>query len=129
MTPPHQTPDRSALAHDPAALLLGPHDGYRKQGGAAYGYSGVNGLNAQLAVVSTPLAAPVIAAARRRGNAVSGEGAAKLLAGALASARSAGVSGRVLVRADSAYYRHDLIHAAIRAGAWFSVAARQNAKV
>jgi hypothetical protein len=42
--------------------------GYAKQG-AAYGYSGVRGLNVQLAVISTPLAAPVIATARlRRGN-------------------------------------------------------------
>lgn len=54
--------------------------GYAKQG-VAYGYSGVGGLDAQLAVVSTPAAAPVIAAAwlrrfwrsRRRGaTAVSG---------------------------------------------------------
>ena len=90
----------------------------------------MNGLNAQLAVLSTPLAAPVITGSRLcRGNAASGNGAAKLFAGALATARSAGVSGRVLVRADSAYYRHDLIHAAIRAGAWFSVTARQDAKV
>jgi len=36
--------------------------GYAKQG-AAYGYSGVRGLNVQLAVISTPLAAPVIARA------------------------------------------------------------------
>ena len=34
--------------------------GYHKQG-AAYGYSKVKGLNAQLAILSTPLAAPVIA--------------------------------------------------------------------
>ena len=35
--------------------------GYAKQG-TGYGYSGVKGLNAQLAVLSTPLSAPVIAA-------------------------------------------------------------------
>src|SRR5674476_920459 len=34
--------------------------GYAKQG-AGYGYSGVKGLNALLAIVSTPLSAPVIA--------------------------------------------------------------------
>ena len=34
--------------------------GYAKQG-AAYGYSGVKGLNPQLATISTPLPAPVIA--------------------------------------------------------------------
>jgi hypothetical protein len=37
--------------------------GYAKQG-AGFGYSGVNDLNALLGVVSTPTAAPVIAAAR-----------------------------------------------------------------
>ena len=31
--------------------------GYKKQG-AAYGYSGVKGLNAQLAVLSSPTCAP-----------------------------------------------------------------------
>ena len=39
--------------------------GYAKQG-AGYGYSGVKGLNALIATVSTPLAAPVIAATRLR---------------------------------------------------------------
>jgi hypothetical protein len=34
--------------------------GYAKQG-AAYGYSGIRGLNVQLAIVSTPISAPVIA--------------------------------------------------------------------
>jgi hypothetical protein len=46
--------------------------GHAKQG-AAFGYSGVRGLNAQLAVVSSPIAAPVITAARlREGNTISG---------------------------------------------------------
>jgi len=54
--------------------------GYAKQG-AAYGYSKVRGLNAQLAVLSTPLAAPVIAGARlRRGNVASATGAGRMLA-------------------------------------------------
>ncbi len=39
--------------------------GYAKQG-AGYGYTGVKGLNALLAVVSTPISAPVIAATRLR---------------------------------------------------------------
>ena len=39
--------------------------GCAKQG-AGYGYSKVKGLNALLAVVSSPLAAPVIAASRLR---------------------------------------------------------------
>ena len=103
--------------------------GYAKQG-AAYGYSKVKGLNAQLAVLSTPLSAPVIAAAKlRRGNVASASGSARLLGRALATARAAGVSCRVMVRADSAYFNHAFIATARRAGAWFSVTARLNPKV
>jgi len=103
--------------------------GHAKQG-AAYGYSKVKGLNAQLAVLSTPLVAPVIAAAKlRRGNAASHSGSARLLARALATARAAGVSCRVLVRADSAYFTHAFISTAGRAGAWYSVTARMNPAV
>jgi hypothetical protein len=39
--------------------------GYAKQG-AGYGYSGVKGLNAQLAIISTGSSAPVIVATRLR---------------------------------------------------------------
>jgi len=103
--------------------------GNHKQG-AAYGYSKVKGLNAQLAILSTPLAAPIIAAAKlRRGNAASHSGSGRLLARALATARAAGLSCRVLVRADSAYFTHAFIATATRAGAWFSVTARMNPKV
>ena len=103
--------------------------GYAKQG-AAYGYSRVKGLNAQLAVLSTPISAPVIAAAKlRRGNVASHSGSARLLGRALATARAAGVSCRVMVRADSAYFNYAFISTATRAGAWFSVTARMNAKV
>ena len=62
--------------------------GYAKQG-AGYGYSGVKGLNALLAIVSTPLSAPVIAATRlRRGPTNSAKGAARLVADALVTAGS-----------------------------------------
>lgn len=48
---------------------------------------------------------------------------------AITTARTAGVSGRVMVRADSGYYRRDLITAAVRAKAWFSVTARMDPTV
>ena len=105
--------------------------GYRKQG-AAYGYSRVKGLNAQLAIVSTPLAAPVIAATRlRKGNIDSGHGAARLIGDTLATLRRAvpTTPGLVIVRADSAYFRHDVIAAATAGGARFSVTARMNKAV
>ncbi len=105
--------------------------GYRKQG-AAYGYSRVKGLNAQLAIASTPLAAPVILATRlRKGNIDSGHGAARLIGDALATLRRAvpSTGGLVVVRADSAYFRHDVIAAATAGGARFSVTARLNKSV
>jgi len=102
--------------------------GYAKQG-AGRGYTGVKGLNALLAVLSTPITAPVIAATRlRKGSTNSARGAPRLLTEALATARRVGAGtarhGMLLVRADSAYYGHDIIAACCRAGARFSVTAR-----
>jgi len=98
--------------------------GYAKQG-AGRGYTGVKGLNALLAIVSTTGSAPLIAAARlRKGSTNSARGAARLLTDALATVRRAGAIAIVLVRADSAYYGHDIIAAARRAGARFSITAR-----
>ena len=49
--------------------------GYAKKG-AGRGYTGVKGLNALLAVVSTPISAPLIAATRlRKGSTSSARGA------------------------------------------------------
>jgi len=98
--------------------------GYAKQG-AGRGYTGIKGLNALLAIVSTPLSAPLIAAARlRKGSTNSARGAAKLLTDTLATVRRCGAVATVLVRADSAYYGHDIIAACRRVGARFSVTAR-----
>jgi hypothetical protein len=70
--------------------------GYAKQG-AGYGYTGVKGLNALLATVSSASSAPVIAATRlRKGSANSARGAARLVADAIKTTRSAGVSGQVV---------------------------------
>jgi hypothetical protein len=105
---------------------------YAKQG-AGYGYTGVTGLNALIATVSTPVAAPVIAATRlRRGSANSARGAARLVADALVTARAAGAGGAgglVIVRADSAFYGHAVIAAVRRGGARFSVTARMTPQV
>jgi hypothetical protein len=103
--------------------------GYRKQA-AAYGYSRVRGLNIALATVCTPATAPVIARARlRRGNTASAAGAGRLLAQAITTARAAGVRGKLLARADSAYYGYAFVGTAIRHHAWFSVTARNNPQV
>jgi hypothetical protein len=94
--------------------------GYAKQG-AGYGYFGVKGLNALIATVSTPLSAPVICATRlRKGSTNSARGAARLVADALVAAKAAGAGGPdgkglIVLRADSAFYNHDVIAAARRA--------------
>ena len=76
--------------------------GYAKQG-AGRGYTGVKGLNALLAVVSTPTSRPLIAAARlRKGSTNSARGAHRFVTDALITARKAGATGELVLRADSA---------------------------
>ena len=105
--------------------------GHQKQG-AGYGYSGVRGINALLAIVSTTTCAPVIVTQRlRRGACGSPRGAKRLIADALAGLkRLPGLhEARVLFRADSAYYGHAGIQAAITAGAHVSVTVRMNPQI
>ncbi len=103
--------------------------GYARQG-AGRGYTGVKGLNALLATVSTPSSAPVIAAARlRKGSTNSARGADRFVADALVTAKRAGATGVLVLRADSAYYGHDVVAAALRHGARFSITARQDTAV
>lgn len=103
--------------------------GYAKQG-AGYGYSKVKGLNALLAVLSTPLAAPVVAATRlRKGATASMRGAASFAAEALRTAKACGASGLLVLRADSAFYASEVIAACRAQGARFSITARMNASV
>jgi hypothetical protein len=100
--------------------------GYAKQG-AGFGYSGVKGLNALLATVSSASSAPVIVATRlRKGSANSARGATRLITDAINTARAAGVRGPMVLRADSAYYGVDVIAAARRAEVHFSVTARKD---
>ncbi len=90
----------------------------------------VRGLSVLAAVVSTPLGAPVIAATRLRGGtAHSARGAASLAAEAISAARQAGCAGQSVVRMDSAYYAGAVVAAIRRAGGFFSVTARTDAKV
>ncbi len=106
--------------------------GHQKQG-AGFGYSGVRGLNALFATISTGLAAPIIIASRlRKGPTNSARGAAKFVSDTLAAVkrlRSPTATGMLLLRADSAYYVSAVITAAIRAGAMVSITARLNSLV
>ncbi len=106
--------------------------GYAKEG-AGFGYSGVRGINALISTITVPGQAPVIAASRlRKGSTHSAKGASRLVADTLATVRrlrSRGASGRVLLRADSAFYAHTVIGAAIRAGAQVSITVRQDKRI
>ena len=72
----------------------------------------------------------MIAAARlRKGLANSARGAHRFVTDALVTAKKAGSTGVLVLRADSAYYGHEVIAAATRQGARFSITARQDRAV
>ena len=105
--------------------------GYAKQG-SGYGYSGVRGLNALLAVVGTSQSAPVVVAQRlRKGSCGSPRGAKRLVADALKTVRTLPtvLAQRPLVRADSAFYGAEVVNAVLRGGADVSVTVRMDPKV
>ncbi len=110
--------------------------GHLKQG-ARFGHTKiqgkqvlVRGLNALAAVVSTPIAAPVVAATRLRGgNAASARGAASLAARAIATAREAGCTGTIITRLDSAFCNAAVIGAIRRGGSYFSVTTPMNSSI
>ncbi len=105
--------------------------GYSKQG-SGYGYSGVRGLNALLATVSTQDTAPMVVAQRlRKGSCGSPRGAKRLIADALKTTHQlTGASSlRPLVRADSAFYGYPSIAAALKAGADVSVTVRLDNRI
>jgi DDE family transposase len=110
--------------------------GHAKQG-AAFGFTKiqgkgllVRGLNVLAATICTPLAAPVIAGTRLRGgNASSARGAASMITEAVTTARTAGCTGTLIVRMDSAFYGFPACSAARRARACFSVTVRMDPKV
>jgi hypothetical protein len=114
--------------------------GKQKQG-AAFGHAKVGGYqvllrgyNPLVATISTPDAAPVIAATQlRAGNAASVRGAASLIAEAIATTKAVlaaqAAIGEIVMRADSAFYSPKVIAAARRGGARFSVTVRVDKKV
>jgi hypothetical protein len=114
--------------------------GHAKQG-AGFGYSGIRGLNALLGTLTVAGQAPVIVAQRlRKGSTGSPRGAARLVADTLAAVArlrqasvagslSGAVAGRVLLRADSAFYCSAVVTTAVAAGAQMSVTVRLDKRV
>src|SRR5690606_19458399 len=101
--------------------------------GAGFGYTRVRGLNSAITTLTCGQGAPVIAAQRlRKGACNSARGAHRLIADTLATLtriRSAGASGPVLLRADSAFYGSRAVTTAILAGAQVSVTVRPDSDV
>ncbi|MGH8880076.1 MAG: IS1380 family transposase [Stackebrandtia sp.] len=90
--------------------------------GASFGYTKQRGLHFQIATVKTGTCAPVIVATRlRKGSAGSGKGAASLLREALATVRAMGITAKIVVRGDSAFFSHKVAAACRKAGAAFSL--------
>jgi hypothetical protein len=109
--------------------VIGVH-GHAKQG-AGFGYNQIRGLNALLATLTVPDAAPVIVAQRlRKGSCASARGAKRLIADAVTTARRILQPGTpVLVRMDSAFYGRHSVHAALAGGAQVSVTTRMDSRV
>src|ERR687898_781376 len=143
-----KTPRIKSGAANPAAKLLGgpadqafididsllrPVYGHAKQG-ASYGHTKIagkqvlrKGLSPLATTISTEHCAPVIAGMRlRAGKTGSGKGAGRMVAQAIATARAAGATGKILVRGDSAYGNRAVIRACRRGNAEFSLVMTKN---
>jgi len=116
--------------------LLRPVYGHAKQG-ASYGHTKIagrqvlrKGLSPLVTTLSTAESAPVIAGMRlRAGRAGSGKGAGRMIAAAISTARSAGSTGPILVRGDSAYGTRAVVGACMRHDAQFSLVMTRNTAV
>ena len=85
------------------------------------------GLSPLATTISTAQSAPVIAGMRlRAGKTGSGKGAGRMVAQAIATARAAGASGKILVRGDSAYGSRAVVRACRRGNAEFSLVMTKN---
>ena len=129
-------PGAETLAYVDVDSLLRRVYGPAKQG-AAFGHAKVGGYNVRLrglsplvAAISTERAAPVVAATRLRGgNVGSARSAASFVKQAIATARSAGATGQILVRGDSAFGSGPVASACRKAGANFSLTLQSNPKL
>jgi hypothetical protein len=146
---PGLLPSAGAVTFVDVDSLLRRVYGKQKQG-AGFGHAKVGGyqvllrgLNPLVATISTPDAAPVIAATQlRAGNAGSARGAASLVAEAIATTKAVLAAQptapattavtappEIVVRADSAFYSRTVVTACRRAGVRFSITVRIDAKI
>jgi hypothetical protein len=104
--------------------------GYAKQGAAVGRLKGKKTLHPLIAVVSTPIARPVVAGIRlRKGKSADVRGAARFLAETLAVVRRIAPAATVVVRADSKFYTADVVATAARYGAFVSLTTGSNPSI
>ncbi len=96
--------------------------GSYKQGALKPGYTGQKGYHPLIASIGA--SGEILFTRLREGRAFTGRGAARFVAEAISRARYAGARGPVTVRADAGFYNYEFISACRRAGAYFSVTAR-----
>lgn len=94
----------------------------RAKQGTRVSYTGAHGYHPLIASLAG--SGEVIHSRLRGGNAHTARGAAPFLAEALGRLRRAGAKGPVTVRADSGFYRQDIVAACRRAGVHFSITVR-----
>jgi hypothetical protein len=104
--------------------------GYTKQGAENGRLKGEKTLHPLIAVISTPLCAPVIGGIRmRKGKTADVRGAAGFVAEALNTARAGGCTGHLVLRGDAKFYTADVVAAAKRAKAFVSLTTGSNPSV
>lgn len=104
--------------------------GYAKQGAEHGRLKGKKTLHPLIAIVSTPIARPVVAGIRlRRGKSADVRGAARFLAETLAVVRKIAPDAAVVVRADSKFYTADVVATAARYDAAVSLTTGSNPSV
>jgi hypothetical protein len=96
--------------------------GLAKQGGTKFTYNHVRGYHPLYAVAGRT--GEVLHTRLRGGNAHPGRGAAGFLAETFNRVRRAGATGPIVLRADSGFYNHKVMHACATAGVRFSITAK-----
>lgn len=99
----------------------------RAKQGAAFGYTKVRGYHPQFATCAAT--GMVLFSRLRGGSAGAARGAKSFLTETVSRVRDAGATGRLTIRADSAFYTRAVLGTAVRLGVDFSVTARQDQKI
>ena len=114
-------PDEETLTIDVDSSIHETY-GLAKQGGMKFTYNHVRGYHPLYAVAAGT--GEVLHTRLRGGNAHAGRGAASFLIETFGRVRRGGVSGPMVLRADSGFYNHKVMAACARADVRFSITAK-----